>query len=507
MKYLLVIICLLLSFPTSITHAQDLMPQIIYSTIEDSFSISAMNIDGSNQRLLLAIEPLNNAENLFFAKVKTSLNGRTLLIVTSASNGRSENLEFVGYQVFLIDLTTDVVIYLNDVALGDATYGELMAENDVADSIDVSPDGTLIAFAARPSMNEYQTRVAIARADGSDPTFLVHNDGTQDEEVAWSPDGKRVVFSSIDYAFNVTDIQTGIYMMMVDPDGTITSGRQAVSGVTSGAVYRDATWSANGLFVAFTSPVLQGKPTAEIYVTNVFAGGLRYFSSGTIGSPYELSWSPDNRYLLVNALGTDGQTFLLNVEIWEQTHLPSGLSVNNVFWSPDSSRLVFQGYDGDASRIYLAEGDGNNAQVVAEEGNYNGLPNWSSDGQYIYFSSSRNNVDIYRMNADGSNVINVSESQNPNENIFLVTADPDEKIEVPSPECFISSGESPRLRGGPGTNYDVVGNLASGEQEVDGQVTDTNAYVWWHLSSGEWVRSDLVEESAYCNLILTLETP
>ncbi len=60
------------------------------------------------------------------------------------------------------------------------------------------------------------------------------------------------------------------------------------------------------------------------------------------------------------------------------------------------------------------------------------------------------------------------------------------------------------LRGGPGTNYDVVGGVKKGSSyEIIGVVA-TGGYNWYELDNGGWVRGDMLAEVANRNQIPTV---
>lgn len=61
-----------------------------------------------------------------------------------------------------------------------------------------------------------------------------------------------------------------------------------------------------------------------------------------------------------------------------------------------------------------------------------------------------------------------------------------------STSCTFTAIQSTRLRGGPGPTYEIVGTLNAGETAtVTGQSTGSDRYIWWKLSTGSFVRSDL----------------
>jgi hypothetical protein len=68
--------------------------------------------------------------------------------------------------------------------------------------------------------------------------------------------------------------------------------------------------------------------------------------------------------------------------------------------------------------------------------------------------------------------------------------------------CSVSAGGSINQRSGPGTNFAVSGTLAPGSSaSVDGQTTGADGFTWYRLTTGVWVRGDLVTASADCSAV------
>ena len=77
-------------------------------------------------------------------------------------------------------------------------------------------------------------------------------------------------------------------------------------------------------------------------------------------------------------------------------------------------------------------------------------------------------------------------------------------------DCTITTTRSGgvNLRGGPGTNFAVQGNLAAGQTApVDGQAQGADGFVWWHITDGNWARSDVVDGSGDCEGVPALQAP
>ncbi|NDJ77039.1 MAG: hypothetical protein GYB65_12360 [Chloroflexi bacterium] len=104
------------------------------------------------------------------------------------------------------------------------------------------------------------------------------------------------------------------------------------------------------------------------------------------------------------------------------------------------------------------------------------------------------------MDADGM-VIAVPEDDTDADDVADETGDAAGDV-VTFVNCTITTNSNVNLRGGPGTEYDIVGTLAAGQVEtIDWQATGTDGFVWWHLITGSWARSDVVIESGDCDSV------
>lgn len=65
--------------------------------------------------------------------------------------------------------------------------------------------------------------------------------------------------------------------------------------------------------------------------------------------------------------------------------------------------------------------------------------------------------------------------------------------------CTISAPGDANLRSGPGTTFDRAGSLSAGQSvEIDGQSQGADGMTWYRLTSGAWVRSDVIGAPATC---------
>ncbi len=113
----------------------------------------------------------------------------------------------------------------------------------------------------------------------------------------------------------------------------------------------------------------------------------------------------------IQIVGIDGQD-LEDLEL----PAPRGFGVFDLDWSPDSTRIAFsrlaEGVVDEELDIFFIGADGTGEQnLTPVSPEHDDHPRWSPDGTQIYFHSARDgNREIYRINADGSDPQNLTNS-------------------------------------------------------------------------------------------------
>lgn len=80
-------------------------------------------------------------------------------------------------------------------------------------------------------------------------------------------------------------------------------------------------------------------------------------------------------------------------------------------WSPDGSKIVFYSNRAGNFDIYIVNADGTNLVQLTEDPGYDGMPDWSPDGSTITFASKQDgDFDIYAMKPDGSGIHNLTQT-------------------------------------------------------------------------------------------------
>lgn len=151
-----------------------------------------------------------------------------------------------------------------------------------------SPDATHFACDGEndglPRVNGVYT---IRSSDGRGLKRLTHAGGALDIPIAYSPDGKQIVFGHVGPNHDCT-ATSALYVVNVDGSGL----RRITPG---GFCDDDGSWSPDGTKIAFAS----GHPHGRIYVVRPDGTGLMRIPinvKGLIGLG-DVSWSPDGREL------------------------------------------------------------------------------------------------------------------------------------------------------------------------------------------------------------------
>jgi Tol biopolymer transport system component len=190
------------------------------------------------------------------------------------------------------------------------------------------------------------------------------------EQPAWSPDGKKIAFAG------KRGENWNIYVL------TIGSGQVERLTSSRGADTFPA-WSPDGRTIAFMSNRGGSAPENNIYLVDGDGKNERRFTRDIDHTEYP-SWSPDGMFLVFSGRG---KTPLRSVR------------------GPASDTGAFP------VEIFVARSDGKGVRQLTNEKAVSFLPNWSSSGKLIAFSSNREagpnqlgEVQIYTMTVDGSRI-------------------------------------------------------------------------------------------------------
>jgi Tol biopolymer transport system component len=276
---------------------------------------------------------------------------------------------------------------------------------------------------ASADVTEQESQIWSVRPDGTGARLVFDVPEAYDEAAVWSPDGSRIVFTSI-----TPDGEGGLYA--IDADGA------GLRQVRSRFACDSVSWfpdgrrllCAGGPWIAAEGGGAGRVSDRGIWRVDVESGDAEKLFDHGFTYP---SISPDGRRVVMicvtgvlNAKPVS-ELFIGNADgtgIHRLTHAETG-HYGTVAWSPDGSRLAasWEAIDGTlASDVYRIDpGDGSRVRLTDWEG-WDAGPVWSPDGSRIAFASDRTadpsarerwlnslgsgpfEQSIFVMNADGS---------------------------------------------------------------------------------------------------------
>jgi dipeptidyl aminopeptidase/acylaminoacyl peptidase len=270
-----------------------------------------------------------------------------------------------------------------------------------------SPDGSRIAF-VRGRYGGYNesssTFVYVAAAAGDDARRLARCGlcGEQyGNQLAWSPDGKRIAF--------IRDATAGGQSLWV----VEAEGGEPHRLAKCRTQCRDfqPTWSPNGRLVAFVRATARTPRASGLFTVRSDGSGLTRIASAS-GHP---DWSPDGPRIVfdrspdsiavVNADGSHPHTLSAGAP---------GTGPGEASWSPDGRKLVFfttpRRPGGFVAEVWTMNSDGSGKQRLYHSGccvDSWAPPIWSPDGRLIAFAADSAGG-TFVLNADGTGLRRLS---------------------------------------------------------------------------------------------------
>lgn len=363
-------------------EAQDIDPawspnkqQIAFVSNRDgNYNIYIMNADGSNQH---RITP--NDSN-YYAAPAWSPDGQQLALVSD----RTGNLE-----IHVMGVNGDNLHPLTDHPAED---------NEPS----WSPDGQYILFS---SYRDDFSEIYIVNASGGSPRRLTTDAGVDNYAPAWSPDGQHIVFVTAGNGYSE------IYVMGAD------GSNQRVLLSVDEAFLGSPTWSPDGQFIAYD--LTRNNEKAAIQIVDVNGQSVRQLTSPDSEAKWP-SWSTPKSSGLITIPGMTPRgsriVFIRDLDLYIQNTTgdtsPRLLISTGETYEPDISgdRIVYSSARNNRYLdIFLYDLISNREYQLTTHDAQDRHPSFSPDGQRVAFASDRSgNWDIYIINSDGSNLVQVT---------------------------------------------------------------------------------------------------
>ena len=279
---------------------------------------------------------------------------------------------------------------------------------------------------SKPPHKGSHTTVYLIEADGSNERKWLEEPEAGFSRVAWSPDGSEVAFHL------QTDVDIHIYTMDVR-----TEKRKNVTAHLRNHEFLSPTWSWDGRWLACSSSQQRGK-SPDIYVVDVAGKAAENLTNRPEVYDGLPDWSPNSSIIAYMSVRFEwGEIYTIDrnggVPV-NLTNLPAGHPAgdSNPSWSPDGKKIAFQSNrQGHQDDIYVMNADGSNVVNLTNHPSEDRLPAWSPGGQWIAFQSNRAPVwNIYVMDTNGNNQTQLTD--HPSVNARPSWADPDSPFSIDS---------------------------------------------------------------------------
>ena len=311
--------------------------------------------------------------------------------------------------------------------------------SDVYTDFSISPDGKQIAYTfdwRQLIVADIETgnKRVVAERDGMKEAII-----TDQNSVAWSPDGKRLIFPIA--------IVDGHYVMRLI-ELNLTTGTEKQILNKSGRRTDQVEWLADdsGLIVTHDGQIWQLD----------YRTGAEKRISNEPDKFYNLRISADSKTLVAQqSLGQFNIWTAPADNIEKRRQITIGAAAKHgvlgLALMPDG-KILYSSTEGGADDIWIMNADGERRNLTAGSKTSNTSPQPTADGRYIVFSSNRSGtMQVWRMDADGSNPLQLSKSiesfehsLSPENDVYYITFLADEQkyqiFKVP-----VTSGEPVRI--------------------------------------------------------------
>jgi Tol biopolymer transport system component/DNA-binding winged helix-turn-helix (wHTH) protein len=223
----------------------------------------------------------------------------------------------------------------------------------------------------------YQGRNAVYQVnfDGSGLT-LAYDDPLFDTDAKWSPDGKRMVFTS--RASDNRDIYVS------------TPGQAPLRLTHDPSDDLEPAWSPDGSLIAFTS----GRDGhRDIYLMTP-EGAIRSRVTSDLADDFHPAWSPDGRWLaFASTRNGNRDLYLTRTDGSCVKRLTEhSLDDDQPAWSPNGQEIAFQSRRDGNREIYTIKVDGKGLSRLTSNTSDDRRPVWSPDGSFLAFISTKDGV-------------------------------------------------------------------------------------------------------------------
>jgi len=367
-------------------------------------SIASISPDG---KYLLQVRAENGLESLWLRHIATGSN--TQVVAPAAT--RYQALTFSPDGSYLYFLRRDEEEHILGILYAAPVLGGTphVVARDVDSPVTFSPDGQRFMFLREKHDSPYWDLI-VMKSDGSDERQIFKDRAILSDSYtpAWSPDGKTILIPIVQPTkdsiggFDLVDAATG---------------KEVNFAVTRDRIFYQPVWMPDGRGLIVPSASLSSAPLqAQLGFLSYPGGEYRLLTHDTndYGHP---SLAADGKTMVANQTKL---TFELNVAAaaspseLKPVPLSSHMNLWRWGWMPDGRLIVPQSGD-----LKAVSTEGQETMLLNDQTHISDQASACGDGRYMVFRrvnrSGATAVNLWRMEANGTNVIQLTKGQNDRE--------------------------------------------------------------------------------------------
>jgi Tol biopolymer transport system component/DNA-binding winged helix-turn-helix (wHTH) protein len=272
-----------------------------------------------------------------------------------------------------------------------------VAENVWSD-FGISPDGQQIAFIRRDSERKRHLLI-VSKLDGSGERELSVKNAPADyrSPPAFSPDGSKIIVAS--------GIQAQSFPKLLTINTS--DGAETELKIPRWRAIQRALWMPNGKNLIISARDAK-EPYSQLWLLSYPGDEIRRLTND-LEAYFWISMSADGKMIVTRQQKIFSHLWLLpDGDLKKAKQLTSGGrnldGYVGLTWTPDD-KIIFSAFSNNITDLYMIDmNGGNRIQLTANSGQDNNFPSVSRDGRFIVFTSNRTGTtQIWRMDIDGGN--------------------------------------------------------------------------------------------------------